>query len=185
MTAQVVLLARAFAFAARRHVDQRRKGERAEPYLNHLAEVAELVAEASGGEDVVLVAAAILHDVVEDTPTSLEELDRLFGPEVAKLVAEVTDDTGLSSAERKRRQLARAPKLSPRAKRIKIADKISNLRALRTSPPRGWDRARKAAYLSWSRAVVDGMRGTDARLERAFDEEAAALARALGCDPAP
>ncbi len=185
MTAPVILITRAFAFAARRHVDQRRKGERAEPYVNHLAEVAELVAEASGGEDPVLVAAAILHDVVEDTPTSLEEVARRFGPQVAELVAEVTDDTALPSAERKRRQLARAPELSSRARRIKIADKISNLRALRTSPPRGWDEARKAAYLSWSRAVVDALRGTDPRLERAFDEEAKALAQALGCDPAP
>ena len=171
-------LTRAFRFAAERHVHQRRKGEAAEPYLNHLAEVADLVAEATGGADVDLIVAALLHDVVEDTPTSPARVAELFGPDVARLVAEVTDDKSLPKAERKRQQVVHAPSRSPRAKRLKLADKISNLRALAASPPADWSRERRLHYVEWAQAVVAGLRGTDPWLEAEFDlAAAAALAR--------
>src|SRR5207244_5473737 len=122
MASDIVAVARALDFAARKHSKQRRKGEAGEPYVNHLAEVARLVAEATGGKDTVAVLAALLHDAIEDTPTTREELEGEFGREVAAVVAEVTDDKSLPKAERKRLQVETAPHKSARAKLIKIAD---------------------------------------------------------------
>jgi (p)ppGpp synthase/HD superfamily hydrolase len=170
MSDDIVRLARAVDFAARKHQDQRRKGGQAEPYLNHVAEVARLVAEATEGRDPVAVIGAVLHDTVEDTPTTLAELEAEFGPEVAALVAEVTDDKSLEKAERKRLQVETAPAKSDRAKLVKIADKISNLHSLMSSPPATWDADRKRIYVAWAKQVVDGCRGVNSRLDDQFDE---------------
>jgi (p)ppGpp synthase/HD superfamily hydrolase len=166
----VVLIARAADFAARAHVAQRRKGDAQEPYINHLAEVALLLTQATGGQDPTLIAAGWLHDTLEDTDTEREELETLFGPAVASLVAEVTDDKSLLKAERKRLQVETAPRKSVQARLLKIADKTSNLRALASSPPSGWDLARRLAYLVWAAAVVAGCRGLNPQLEQTFDE---------------
>ncbi len=166
-------LARAYDFAAARHTGQRRKGEAAEPYINHLTEVAGLVAEATGGADADLVIAAILHDTVEDTKTTFEDLTERFGARVAALVAEVTDDKSLPKEERKRLQIEHAGHASAGAKIVKIADKTSNLRALAASPPAGWPAERKAEYLAWARQVVDRCRGVNPWLEARFDAAAA------------
>ena len=103
------------------------------------------------------------------TETEYEELEALFGADIASLVAEVTDDKSLPKAERKRRQIVGAPSASARAKLLKIADKTSNLRTLVSSPPANWDVARVADYIDWAERVVAGCRGTNATLERAFD----------------
>jgi GTP diphosphokinase / guanosine-3',5'-bis(diphosphate) 3'-diphosphatase len=174
MSTDVLALTRGLLFAARKHSDQRRKGVAAEPYVNHVAEVALLVAEATEGRDVVAVLAALLHDTIEDTPTSREELEREFGAEVAAVVVEVTDDRSLSKQERKRLQVERAPLKSDRAKLVKIADKTSNLRSIVKSPPLGWDAARRREYLEWAKLVVAGCRGVNPRLEAWFDEAYAA-----------
>ena len=166
----VVLIARAADFAARAHVAQRRKGDAQEPYINHLAEVALLLTQATGGRDAALIAAGWLHDTLEDTDTEREELETLFGAGVAAIVAEVTDDKSLVKAERKRLQVETAPHKSPQARLLKIADKTSNLRAIAQSPPSGWDFAGRLAYLHWAEAVVAGCRGLNAELERMFDE---------------
>lgn len=173
-------LSRALEFAARKHSTQRRKGEAGEPYVNHLAEVARLVAEATGGKDTVAVLAALLHDAIEDTPTTREELEREFGREVADIVVEVTDDKSLPKTERKRLQVETAPHKSPRARLIKIADKTSNLRSIAGSPPVGWDLKRQREYFDWAARVVAGCRGTNATLEKWFDEAHAAGLEALG-----
>src|SRR5476649_1804849 len=138
MVGEIILLARAWRVAAERHVDQRRKGERAEPYVNHLAEVADLVAEATNGNDPNLVVAAVLHDTIEYTGLTYAELQSQFGTDVADLVAEVTDDKQLPSAERKKQQVEHASHISARAKLLKLADKTSNLRSIANSPPPDW-----------------------------------------------
>ena len=165
----VVEAVRALDFAARKHRDQRRKGAAKEPYINHPAEVARLVAEATGGRPLAVVLAALLHDTLEDTKTTFEELEREFGPDVAALVAEVTDDKLLPKAERKRLQVEHAAGKSAGAKLIKIADKTSNLRSLLESPPVEWDARRRREYFEWAKSVVDGCRGVNAQLEAAFD----------------
>src|SRR5579863_7717692 len=108
MGEEIILLTRAWRVATERHVDHRRKGERAEPYVNHLAEVADLIAEATNGTDPSLVAAAVLHDTIEDTGLTQGELEAEFGSDVADLVAEVTDDKGLTSTARKGLQVEHA-----------------------------------------------------------------------------
>ena len=170
MSEEIVSFARALDFAARKHSTQRRKGEAHEPYVNHLAEVALLLAEATGGRDLNLVIAGLLHDTIEDTGTSFEELAGRFGEEVAGLVAEVTDDKSLPKAERKALQVRTSPHKSDRAKMIKIADKISNLRSILQSPPTGWSEERKQEYFDWAANVVDGCRGVNRLLEQQFDE---------------
>ena len=166
----MVLIARAADFAARAHVAQRRKGDAQEPYINHLAEVALLLTQATDGQDATLIAAGWLHDTLEDTDTEREELEALFGPAVASIVAEVTDDKSLVKAERKRLQVETAPRKSEQARLLKIADKTSNLRAMASSPPSGWDFARRLAYLDWAEEVVAGCRGLNGALEQVFDE---------------
>lgn len=165
-----VLLATAADYAARAHVADRRKGAAGEPYINHLAEVAALLAVATEGEDAVLIAAGYLHDTLEDTSTTYEELADHFGQEVASLVAEVTDDKSLPKEERKRLQARNVTKKSLRAQLLKIADKTSNLRALSVSPPVAWDKARLEAYVDWAEEVVGQCRGHNAFLDAVFIE---------------
>lgn len=175
----VLLIARAWNFSAERHAKQKRKGDAQEPYVNHLAEVAELVATATEGHDANLVAAAVLHDTVEDTATLLGELASIFNADIADLVSEVTDDKRLDKAERKRLQVEHAAAKTPRAKVLKLADKTSNLRSLVKSPPTDWDSNRKREYLTWAKDVVQELRGVNAWLEARFDEAAEQLGRSL------
>src|ERR1700692_2818926 len=122
------LVSEAADFAARRHNGMARKGRGNEPYINHLAEVANLLSTATDGTDAELVAAGWLHDTIEDTATTREELAKTFGDRVAELVAEVTDDMSLPKQDRRQKQIVDAPRKSPGAKLIKIADKVSNIR---------------------------------------------------------
>jgi (p)ppGpp synthase/HD superfamily hydrolase len=159
----------AVVFAAEKHANQRRKGAAAEPYINHLIEVAELVAGALSEPDTNLVIAALLHDVIEDAGVTIEELTQRFGADVAGLVAEVTDDKSLPKQERKRLQVVNAPKESERAQLIKLADKISNLRSLHFSPPVGWDSDRTREYVLWAREVIDRLAKPNPILQAEFD----------------
>jgi (p)ppGpp synthase/HD superfamily hydrolase len=165
----VLLFARALDFAARKHMHQRRKGELAEPYVNHLSDVARLLAEASGGDDVTVVIAGLLHDTIEDTDTTFAELAKEFGSEVAELVGEVTDDKTLPKAERKRLQVETAPHKSLRARMIKLADKTSNLHSMIASPPKDWSLERRRDYIEWATQVAAGCSGVNAYLEQQFD----------------
>ena len=168
---------RAARYAAEKHADQRRKGVRQEPYVNHLLEVAELVSSVLTEPDPELVIAALLHDVVEDTGVGFDELARLFGNDVAALVAEVTDDKSLPKFERKRLQIVNAPKKTVRAQKIKLADKISNLRSMLDSPPADWDEARRREYFEWAGRVVAGLTAPDPELKREFDRISAVFQR--------
>jgi (p)ppGpp synthase/HD superfamily hydrolase len=160
--------------AARWHAHQRRKGAAQEPYVNHLLEVAALVARATQGRDPNLVMAALLHDAIENQEVPRQLIAEAFGEDVAALVEEVTDDRTLDEAERKRLQVEHAPTRSDRAKLIKLADKTSNLRAVAASPAPDWSVKRRLDYIAWGRDVVAGLRGIDAELEAEFDRAAAA-----------
>src|ERR1700722_6935769 len=160
--------------AARWHVHQRRKGAAEEPYVNHLLEVALLVAEATKGANPNIVIAALLHDAMEDSEVPREIIATAFGDQVTGLVEELTDDKSLGKQVRKRAQVENAPKKSKQAKVIKLADKISNLRAITVSPPSDWSVKRRGNYLEWASKVVSGLRGANRMLEEEFDRAAAA-----------
>ena len=145
--------------AARWHVHQRRKGAAQEPYINHLLEVAMLVAEATDGKDPELIVAALLHDAIEDQEVPKSVIAEGFGEDVAGLVDEVTDDKTIDKQERKRLQVEHAPKKSQRAKILKLADKTSNLRAIAASPPPDWSVKRRLEYVDWARGVSEGLKG--------------------------
>ena len=170
MNKDILRITQAIDFAARKHIHQRRKGELQEPYVNHLTEVARLLAEATQGDDVNLIIAGLLHDTTEDQEVTYEELAHEFGEDVAKLVREVTDDKSLPKIERKRLQIETAAKKSTRAQCLKIADKTANLGSLLSSPPAHWDRDRLKEYFNWSKAVVDQCRGVNEALEVEFDK---------------
>ena len=168
----VGLLLRAIQFSAEKHRSQRRKGADASPYINHPIEVASLLANVADVTDEKVLMAAVLHDTIEDTCTTPEELDTGFGPEVSALVQEVTDDKSLPKAERKRLQVEHAPHMSASAKLIKIADKISNVREITENPPSDWPLERRLHYVDWAERVVVGCRGANSALESRFDETA-------------
>jgi len=169
MKAELALLLRALAFAAHKHRDQRRKDAQASPYINHPIALADLLVNEGGVTDVEILCAALLHDTVEDTATTPQELAEAFGARIAGIVAEVTDDKRLPKAERKRLQIEHAAGLSAEAKLVKLADKICNLRDVAIRPPAHWDLARRREYFDWAKRVVDGVRGAHLRLEAAFD----------------
>jgi len=156
-------------FAAEKHAQQKRKGRNQEPYINHLIEVAELIASSSATLDPELIMAGFLHDTVEDTGVTLTELEHLFGPGVAGLVAEVTDDKSLPKETRKHLQVEHADKKSERAQVLKLADKISNLRSILNSPPVGWSLERQRQYFEWARQVVDRLTAPNPRLKQEFE----------------
>ena len=166
---ELALLFRALAFAAHKHRDQRRKDAEASPYINHPIALAEVLAGEGGIIDVEVLAAALLHDTIEDTATTAEELRAEFGERIAAMVEEVTDDQKLPKAERKRLQIVHAAALSPGAKLVKLADKICNLRDVAERPPAKWDLQRRQEYFEWARRVIDGLRGAHPKLEAAFD----------------
>ena len=169
-----LLVLKAADAAARWHVHQRRKGAAEEPYINHLVEVAMLVAEATGGADPNLVVAALLHDAIEDCEVPKELISETFGDDVASIVVEVTDDKSLHKSERKAKQIETASTKSSRAKMLKLADKTSNLRAIASSAPTDWSVKRRMDYVRWAREVAGGLRGVNQKLEEQFDQAAAA-----------
>lgn len=164
------LLIKAISFAAEKHRNQRRKDAEASPYINHPIALANVLANEAGIEDEKVLVAAVLHDTIEDTETTDRELANLFGEDVAAIVLEVTDDKALPKAERKRLQVEHAPTISRRAKLVKLADKICNVRDIAASPPADWSLQRRQEYFDWAKAVVDGLRGAHPTLEHLFDE---------------
>lgn len=179
MNAELAVVAEAVEFAAARHAGQKRKGAGGRPYVTHLAEVARLVAGCAAA-DAALLAAAYLHDAVEDGHAGLDEIRGRFGDAVAATVAELTDDMSLAPAERKRRQIAEVAAKSAAVRLVKLADKTSNVREMADDPPEGWSAERIADYVDWAVAVVDaGCRGLDPALEAQFDAAVAAARAAL------
>jgi guanosine-3',5'-bis(diphosphate) 3'-pyrophosphohydrolase len=169
MKGELALLLKALAFAARKHRDQRRKDAQASPYINHPIALADVLVNEAGVTDVEVLCAALLHDTIEDTETTPEELEREFGREIASIVLELTDNRMLKKGTRKRMQIAHAASASREAKLVKLADKICNLRDVNASPPAHWDLGRRREYFDWAKSVVDRLRGANPRLDAAFD----------------
>lgn len=164
------LVLRAARFAAWKHRDQRRKGKGREPYINHPLDLAHVLWFEGGVQDPVVLAAALLHDTIEDTQTTVQELQGEFGARVARIVMEVTDEPSLNWRVRKKLQVSRARLASAEARQVKLADKICNLRSMVASPPSGWSEDRQRAYFDWAKQVVDQLRGSNPELEQRFDQ---------------
>lgn len=156
-------------FAAYKHRKQRRKDADASPYINHPLGLARVLSEEGGITDVETICAALLHDTIEDTDTTPEELEREFGIEIRLIVQEVTDDKSLVPAKRKLAQIEHAAHISDKAKRVKLADKICNLRDVALTPPVSWSLERRREYFDWAKNVIDKLRGVEEKLEFVFD----------------
>jgi guanosine-3',5'-bis(diphosphate) 3'-pyrophosphohydrolase len=173
----IFLILKALEFAAERHRKQFRKGEDKSPYINHPIQVANLLANEADEKDPILITATILHDVIEDTVRTkkqkkelIEQIREIFGEEVLSITLEVTDDKSLSKKERKRLQIVHAPLLSEKAKKLKLADKIMNVRDITDNPPVIWPLKRIKKYLDWSEKVVAGLRGVNKKMDDTFEQ---------------
>lgn len=173
---------KAMKFSAEKHRNQRRKDVQESPYINHPIEVANVLWTIGDVYDVSTIVAALLHDTIEDTNATREEILTNFGEEVLDLVLEVSDDKSLPKQERKARQITKAPSLSWKAKQLKLADKICNISDIVNLPPHNWSWKRRVDYLEWAAAVVAGLRGVNAKLEKYFDETLAEARKKLALE---
>ena len=158
----------AIQFAAEKHQNQRRKGKDKFPYINHPIQVAHLLSSISEIDDTDILCAAILHDTVEDTDTTQEDIAEYFGDKIAGIVAEVSDDRSLPKPARKQAQIDHGPHLSFEASMVKLADKCCNIEDVITTPPENWDTQRRRAYLDWAKQVVNNIRHKDEKLLKKF-----------------
>ena len=167
---QLKLLLKALSFAAYKHKDQRRKDVDASPYINHPIALADILCNEGHVTDIKTICGALLHDTVEDTATTPDELEAEFGKAIRDIVMDLTDDKSLPKAERKQKQVEHAADASYEAKLVKLADKITNLRDVAHSPPADWSLQRRQDYFDWAKQVVDRVRGVHPALEAMFDE---------------
>lgn len=167
---ELVLLMDVLSFAAEKHRFQKRKDVEASPYINHPIALASILCNEAGITDTDVICGALLHDTVEDTETTPEELESRFGKMIRDIVMDVTDDKTLSKSERKQRQIEHAAQISSKAKLVKMADKIANVRDIIHYPPDGWDDLRKREYFDWAKAVVDQVSNEHAGMSDLFDQ---------------
>lgn len=170
MSLDQALIKKATEFATEYHYGQSRKDAANTPYINHPIDLAKLLTDYAGITDTNVIVAALLHDTVEDTSATVEDIEESFGTKIRNIVMEVTDDKSLPSPERKRLQIENASKISYEARLVKLADKICNLRDIIDRPPVKWSLQRKQEYFDWAKAVIDRLRGTNEKLEIMFDE---------------
>ena len=163
------LLLKALQFSALKHRNQRRKDIDASPYINHPISLADILCNEGHITDVEVICGALLHDTVEDTKTTPEELESEFGSAIKNIVMDVTDDKSLDKADRKQAQIDHAAHISDEAKLVKLADKISNLRDVSVNPPPNWSLQRRQEYFDWAKRVIDELRGINPHLESIFD----------------
>jgi guanosine-3',5'-bis(diphosphate) 3'-pyrophosphohydrolase len=171
------LVIRAVEFAAQKHRMQRRKDSDASPYINHPIALMHVLCIDGGISDPLVLAAAALHDTIEDTETTEEELRTTFGEEIAQIVVEMTDDKSLPKEQRKRLQIEHAHRMSREGALVKLADKICNLRDVAANPPLEWSLKRQVEYFDWAKAVVDGLPRVSEYLLAKFDAAYAARPR--------
>lgn len=171
-------LLEALRCAADWHRNDRRKGPAAAPYINHPIVVAEQLAAQGLGEDVELLMAAVLHDVIEDTEATFEEVSRAFGSRVANIVQEVSDDKSLEKEVRRKRVVDTIGGKSREARLIKLSDLVANVHDIVDHPPQ-WSLERKLNYLGWAERVAAAVAGTHAGLEAQLVEKIAATRRVL------
>ena len=167
---ELKLFLKALSFAAQKHKDQRRKDVNASPYINHPISLANILCNEGHITDIEVICGALLHDTVEDTETSPEELESEFGKVIRNIVMDVSDDQSLPREERKRQQVKKVAHVCEKAKLVRLADKISNLRDVNKNPPHNWSLERRQKYFDWAKEVIDQIRGVHPLLEHVFDD---------------
>ena len=175
----VSLFLKALHFAADKHRDQRRKDQNASPYINHPIYVAQILSDIAGIDDVEVLCGAVLHDTVEDTETSLNDIELAFGLRVARIVEEVTDDKSLKKNARKQAQIDHASHISREGALVKVADKIANIRDVGSSPPSDWSTERRQEYLGWAKEVVARCKPECPELVSYFEDSLAGVREGL------
>lgn len=161
----------AVEFSAVKHKGQFRKDAAITPYIIHPIGVARSLWEEGKVRSVNVLVAALLHDTLEDTETTADEIEALFGPRVRYTIEELTNDPKLTSQENKQRQIDHAPFLSLNAQLVKLADRLYNIRDLRSLPP-SIDREETInRYLQWGQKLLHALRGTNEALETALQNE--------------
>jgi (p)ppGpp synthase/HD superfamily hydrolase len=162
-------IARARMFAIQAYEGLCRRNRARTPLWMHAEEVAALVAQAGGSA--AEIAAAWLHDVVEDTPYTIDDIRRMFGDEVAELVDGLTDPeefAGMPTKERKLRQAERVVAKPHGVKRVKIADQISNVSSLIVDAPFDWPSSKSLAYAEGAAAIVSACAEASVSLAEEF-----------------
>ncbi len=144
----------AVEFAAESHRGQVRKNAAGPPYIIHLIGVANMLMLEGRVRDPDVIIAGLLHDSVEDTDTTFDDIRSAFGERVEGFVHEVTDDKLLDKAQRKELQILNAPKTSAGAAQIQLCDKYYNLCDIAQDPPPGWTQERIDGYVGWGQQVV-------------------------------
>jgi hypothetical protein len=172
------LLIQAISFAATKHQGQFRKDAAATPYIIHPIGVARSLWEEGKVRNLNVLLAALLHDTLEDTETSSEELGKLFGSRVSSTVEELTNDPNLSTEQNKQRQIDHACMLSLNAQLVKLADRLYNVRDLRNLPS-NWGKEKVRSYLMWGEKLLKALKGTNQPLEELLGKEIAEQRSAL------
>ena len=165
------MIIKALQFAAEKHKGQLRKGNLKTPYINHPIKVAFVLQTIGGVTDENVLAAALLHDVIEDTDATHKDLANLFNTKIADIVIEISDEKGLDREVRKRLQIQDAVNLSYEAKIIRIADKLYNIQDVCGIDAPNWNYDRKYEYIQWAEKVVNQIKGTHEALETSFFDE--------------
>lgn len=171
MTAQEIAhICASIEFAAEKHRFQTRKNKEKTPYISHPIGVAYNLMKIGDVRESPVIIGALLHDTVEDTQTTFEEIEQKFGTDVANLVKEVTDDKSLSKEARKRLQVINAAYKSKSAAQIKLADKLFNLTDLLNNPPNEWSQSRIDHYYEWAQSVIDRLPKSNDKLYEAVEK---------------
>jgi len=159
----------ALVYSSIKHQHQTRKDTEQTPYIIHPIGVANHLLTLGNVREADILIGALLHDTVEDTDASFEEIELIFGKRIERIVREVTDDKSLPKMERKRLQIEHAPHKSREAALIKLGDKLYNLNNLLNNPPPDWTKERIDEYFQWAAKVVNGLPPVNSALKNAVD----------------
>lgn len=157
-------LAQAIHYASGQHIGQLRKNAAADPYIVHPFEVMNVL-RMCDVLDVDTLCGAILHDTVEDTGSTPEDIEKLFGTKVREIVMECSDDKSLDKVTRKKLQIEHSKNISREAKLVKLSDKYSNIKGLLTEPPATWSHDEIMGYVRWGFVVCQNLYGQNEKLD--------------------
>jgi (p)ppGpp synthase/HD superfamily hydrolase len=153
------ILTKALAFATEKHKGQIRFNSR-EPYINHPIAVAQIVSEYPHNNEMLV--AAYLHDTIEDTNTTYEEIEKEFGKKVADLVLELTNDEAQMNAKGKAEYLLdKMNRMSTEALTIKLADRLHNVSDFDTAKPK-W----RTKYKLQTETILNGLKNLNATQQK-------------------